>query len=206
MYVFTLYAVVIWPAGATSRPADRRLLIVAGDLRNEWLTDVAEGGHRPGRAAVVIALSLPVAAGAAGQPAPFAELVALVAGVLVLYVAVNLAKAGIDRPAARRGPDRAHRGSSFPSGHAAYSTIWIAVAVVVAARAAGRGQPRGAGGRRPGHRRRGRAVAHLPARALLVGRGRRLGAGRRQSWALCAAVALVVNHIRNNGGRGNRIA
>ena len=46
---------------------------------------------------IVIALSLPVPRGA-GLRRHFAELTSLVAGVVLLFVVVNLAKAGVDRP------------------------------------------------------------------------------------------------------------
>jgi undecaprenyl-diphosphatase len=98
----------------------------------------------------------------------------------------------------------AAQGSSFPSGHAAYSTVWVAVAVVVA-----------------------RALPGLGSRAALVGIGTAVcvavGLSRIYlgvhywsdviaGWALgaaalgaCAAVGLVVDHIRNNeAGRAPR--
>ena len=89
-------------------------------------------------------------------------------------------KAAIDRPRPA-GPLVDTSGPSFPSGHAAYSTV-------VGRRGGGAHAPIAAlpsqaafitrrAGARGGHR----PVARLPARALLVGRGRRLGARRRRS-------------------------
>ena len=193
-YVFTLYAVVIH-GGRDFTPADERLLAMADDLRTTWLTDVLKVVTDFGALPVIIALSLPVLIVLASRR-HFAELASLVAGVVLLYVAVNLAKSGIDRPRPAGGLTETS-GASFPSGHAAYSTIWIALAVVVA-----------------------RALPGLASRAALVGAavgvagvvglsriylrahywsdvagGWALGAG---VLGLCAAVALVVTHIRNN--------
>jgi undecaprenyl-diphosphatase len=106
-------------------------------------------------------------------------------------------KAGVDRPRPP-GALTASTNSSFPSGHAAYSTVWVAVAVVLA-----------------------RAVPGLGSRAALVGGGLAICAlvgftriylrvhywsDVAAGWALgaaalgsCATLALIVTHIRNNG-------
>jgi membrane protein DedA with SNARE-associated domain/membrane-associated phospholipid phosphatase len=56
--------------------------------------------------------------------------VVLVAGFVLIYIAVNLAKAGFDRP--RPAGALYHAGGpAFPSGHAAYSTAWPAAAVAL---------------------------------------------------------------------------
>ena len=197
LYVFTLYAATI-DGGREFTPADLRLLRMAGDLRTDWLTDVLKVVTDLGALPVVIALSLPLLVVLAGKR-HFAELGSLVAGVVLLYVAVNLAKAGIDRPRPMGGLTDT-QGSSFPSGHAAYSTIWIALAVVAARTL-------------PGLASRAALVGGAVAIAAVVGLSRvylrahywsdvaagwALGAG---ILGLCAAVALVVNHIRNNAPR-----
>jgi membrane-associated phospholipid phosphatase len=51
-------------------------------------------------------------------------------GLALIYVAVNLAKAGIDRPRPA-APLTDSSQSAYPSGHAAYATAWIAAAVAV---------------------------------------------------------------------------
>ncbi len=194
LYVFTLYA-VLFDGGRQYTPADRRLLSLAGDIRTGWLTDVLKVVTDLGALPVAVAVALPVLVVLANKR-HFAELASLVVGVVLLYVAVSTAKAGIDRPRPI-GPLTHTSGSSFPSGHAAYSTVWIAVAVVVA-----------------------RAVPGLASRAALVGGSVAIAAVvglsriylRTHYWSdvaagwalgaavlgLCAAVALVVNHIRNN--------
>jgi undecaprenyl-diphosphatase len=58
-----------------------------------------------------------------------AELIVLVVGFALIYVAVHVAKDAIDRPRPA-GPLIDTSLSSFPSGHAAYATAWIATALV----------------------------------------------------------------------------
>ena len=57
------------------------------------------------------------------------ELVALLLSFALIYVAVHIAKAAIDRPRPAN-PLITTDGSAFPSGHAAYATAWLAVAVL----------------------------------------------------------------------------
>jgi membrane-associated phospholipid phosphatase len=54
------------------------------------------------------------------------ELAVLIAGSVLIYVGVQLAKAGVDRPRPPRPLASKVSGSSYPSGHAAYSTAWVA--------------------------------------------------------------------------------
>ena len=121
----------------------------------------------------------------------------LVVGSVAVYVSVQLAKNGIDRP--RPGSALVDAdGSSYPSGHAAYSTVWVAAAVIVA-----------------------RVVPGVFSRAALVGFSLALAAAIGLSrvylqvhyWSdvaggwglgaavfgLCAAIALIVNHVMHNG-------
>ena len=109
----------------------------------------------------------------------------------------TLAKAAVDRPRPA-GRSSTPSGSSYPSGHAAYSTTWVAVAVVAHAAAAAVASrrrscsPRWRSSRRSGCR--ASTCARTTGRTSLGGWG--LGAG---SSALLAAIALVVAHIRHNG-------
>ena len=59
------------------------------------------------------------------------EAVVLAAGLACTYVGVHVWKAAVDRP---RPVDALVEtaGSSFPSGHAAYSIVWVAIAVALA--------------------------------------------------------------------------
>jgi membrane-associated phospholipid phosphatase len=123
----------------------------------------------------------------------------LVSGFVLTFVAVNLAKAGIDRP---RPTDALYStsGNSFPSGHAAYSVAWPAAAVALT-----------------------RVLQGLAGRASLIVAGlvvcAFVGASRVYlgvhypsdvvgGWGLgfalygiCAVVGLVVAFIRHNGSQ-----
>jgi membrane protein DedA with SNARE-associated domain/membrane-associated phospholipid phosphatase len=195
-YVFTVYAVTL--SGDTSTtPADRELLDFADRINvNDALTDVVkivtDLGAFPTVAVLAVAVSILLAV-----RRHWVELATFVAGAILVYVAVQLAKAGIDRPR----PDTPlveAEGESYPSGHAAYSTIWVAAAVVVS-----------------------RVVPGIASRAALIGGslviaiaiglsriylrvhywsdvagGWGLGAG---IFGLCAAIGLVVAYVRHNG-------
>jgi undecaprenyl-diphosphatase len=126
------------------------------------------------------------------------EIVVLVLSALAIYAAVHIGKAAVDRP---RPPDPLANASlsSFPSGHAAYSTVYVAMAVILS-----------------------RVLEGLVSRAALVvvallGAGA-IGVSRAYlrvhwwsdvlaGWSLGAAIfgtltaiAVVVGYIRNNGG------
>jgi membrane protein DedA with SNARE-associated domain len=194
LYVFVLYANVI-EGGRRLTPADRSFMDMAHRLVTPVATDVVkvvtELGSFP-----IVAVLLAVTCVVLATHDHRLEMVSLLTGAVVLYVALHLAKAGIDRP--RPPMPLVHaEGSSFPSGHAAYSTVWVAVAVVIA-----------------------RALPGLGSRAVLVGIGTAIcvavGLSRiylgvhywsdvAAGWALgaaalgaCAAVGLVVDYIRNN--------
>jgi undecaprenyl-diphosphatase len=57
------------------------------------------------------------------------EPLALMTGFALVVLGIHMAKAGVDRPRPSHS-DVGTTGSSFPSGHAAYSAAWVAVAVV----------------------------------------------------------------------------
>jgi undecaprenyl-diphosphatase len=128
---------------------------------------------------------------------PF-ELGVLVIGVALTYVGVHLAKAGIDRPRPAQPLDYTS-GSAFPSGHAAYSTVYVAIAVI-AARIL------------PGLASRAFLVLVGVAVAAVIGLTRVYLRAHYWSdvvggWALgcgvfgaVAALALLVSYIRQNGG------
>jgi membrane protein DedA with SNARE-associated domain/membrane-associated phospholipid phosphatase len=196
LYVFTVYAVTL--SGDTSTtPADRELLDLARELDvHAALTDVAKVvtdlGAFPTVATLVFAVAMLLAV-----RRNWLELVALVTGFVLLYVSVQLSKSGIDRPRPA-DPLVDTDGASYPSGHAAYSTVWVAAAVVVA-----------------------RTVPGLASRAALVGGAVALAAAIGLSriylrvhywsdvaggWGLgaavlgaCAIVALIVSYLRHNG-------
>jgi undecaprenyl-diphosphatase len=195
LYLFAIYASIL-AGGERLTPADRELLDLAGELRTDTALSVVEAITHLGGFATVATLLLGASILLALRRR-FADLAVLVTGSVLIYVSVQLAKNGIDRsrPAA---PLVEAEGESFPSGHAAYSTIWVGVAVAVARVV-------------PGLARNAILIAVGLAIAAAVGLSRiylrvhywsdvaggwGLGAGLM---ALCATVALVVAYIRQNG-------
>jgi membrane protein DedA with SNARE-associated domain/membrane-associated phospholipid phosphatase len=127
LYVFVLYVVVLsGDPGLT--PLDQELLDVSNDVHTAFLTDLAkivsDFGAFPTCLAVVLITSAVLAS--RGQ---IAEMTVMIAGFALIYLIVQITKAGIDRPR----PDAPlvdTEGSSFPSGHAAYATAWVAAALM----------------------------------------------------------------------------
>jgi membrane-associated phospholipid phosphatase len=123
------------------------------------------------------------------------EIAVLLVGFLLIYIAVHVTKAAVDRPRPP-GPLANASLSSFPSGHAAYSTAYVAMAVIAS-----------------------RVLRGITSRGLLVmvavllsvsiglsriylrvhywsdvAAGWGLGAGM---FGLCAMIAMVVVYMRN---------
>jgi len=194
LYVFTVYASTL-AGGAGVTPADRGLLDLGGELRSDTTVSVAKVLTDLGSFATVATLLLGVGILLAARRS-FAELAVLLTGSVLIYVSVQLAKNGIDRPRPAAPLDGAE-GKSFPSGHAAYSTIWVGAAVALSRVV-------------PGLARDAVLIAAGLAIAAVIGLSRiylrvhywsdvaggwGLGAGLL---ALCATVILVVAHIRQN--------
>jgi membrane-associated phospholipid phosphatase len=145
---------------------------------------VAALGALPATAAVAVIAALALRR----RPA---EVAVLVAAAVSIYVAVHVMKAATDRP---RPPDPLAGStlSAFPSGHAAYSTIYVAVALAT---------------RRPA------LVAVAVALALAIGLTRvylrvHWATDVLAGWALGAAIfgaataiAITVGRVRNNERR-----
>jgi undecaprenyl-diphosphatase len=123
--------------------------------------------------------------------------IALGAGLTLTFVLVQVTKAAVDRPRPAGGLVETE-GASFPSGHAAYGVVWVALAVAL-----GRVVPWLAG----------RAAVLVVAVALAavagltrvelrahyltdVVAGWATGAA---AFAVCGLAALVVAHLRHNG-------
>jgi len=196
LFVLVSYTVVITnDPGPTA--GDVTALNVVESIQTGWLTTIAKLFTALGSAAVVIPLALAGAiALAAGRRWP--EFWVLVAGTAIIFVGVNELKDAIDRPRPGGGLVSAP-GSSFPSGHAAHSVIYLWAAVTVAVRL------------RPGMARATGLVLGGVALAALIGLSRvylhvhylsdvsggwALGVS---AYALCALVALVTVQLRQNG-------
>lgn len=181
-------------AGAGPTEVDRQAFAIAADVRSGVLVDAAKVvtvlGSLPAVAALVLA-----AAGWLLRRGHRIEAVVLVAGQVLVFAAVHVAKAAYGRP---RPSDAlvSTTGLSYPSGHAAYSIAWIAVAVALA-----RGVPRLGG-------RAAVLVAAIAVAAVIgltrvelrahyltdVLGGWGLGAA---IYALCGVVGLLVGHMRH---------
>jgi membrane protein DedA with SNARE-associated domain/membrane-associated phospholipid phosphatase len=193
LYVFALYTVVLsGDSGPT--PLDRELLDLADQLNTGAAVTAAKIvsglGSFPACAALIAVTAIVLAL----RRRPM-EIVPLVLGFALIFVAVHLAKAGIDRP--RPGdPIVATQGSTFPSGHAAYGTAWLAVAMVFT--------------RRLGLVRHAALIAGAIVLVAAIGLSRiylrahywsdvaggwGLGVG---IFALLAAIAMIVEHMRHN--------
>jgi undecaprenyl-diphosphatase len=195
-YVFVLYVVVLSDDPGPTH-GDRELLELADDLHGEPALDVAQFVTDLGSFVTVAALVLGTVLLLLARR-HFTEVVALVAGAALVYVAVRIAKDGIDRPRPTRRLE-ASSGSSFPSGHAAYATIWVGVALVAAAALRGVAS-------------RAALVSLAVAIAVAIGLSRvylrvHFWSDVAGGWGLgagilgaCAAIALVVSYIRQNEG------
>jgi membrane protein DedA with SNARE-associated domain/membrane-associated phospholipid phosphatase len=193
LYVFFLYVMVLsGDPGLT--PLDQELLDLSNNLSSKMLTDVAkvvtDFGALPTCVSVVVATSIVLAA--RGR---IAEVAVLVVGFALIYVSVQITKAGIDRP---RPDDPAvdTSGSSFPSAHAAYSTAWVAAALMFTRRL---GLTSAA------------VVTAAVALAIAVGLSRiylraHLWSDVAGGWGLgvgifglLAVIAMIVDHMRQDG-------
>jgi undecaprenyl-diphosphatase len=193
-YAFIAYTVTFAGDPTLLTPADTSLLKLGDRTRVDGIVDVVKVYTTLGSLGVVGAFVLAsvIALAIRGRPI---ELAVLLIGFLVLVAAVHATKSGVDRP---RPPDPLVDtvGSSYPSGHSAYATAYVAMAVIA-----------------------WRMFRGFTRRALLI-----LGAGlvaasigfsriylRAHYWsdvaggwalgfgifATCAVVALVVMHVRD---------
>jgi undecaprenyl-diphosphatase len=175
---------------------DLRALRIADQLRQHSVVDIAK--------VVTNLAALPVVAVATAATSALLvwhrrrpEALTLVVGFVLVVVAVHVAKAAIDRP--RPLMPLVHTdGQSYPSGHAAYSVAYVAVAVALA-----RGVPWLAG--------RFAIVTFAIVLAAVLGLSRVYlrahflsdvigGWGLAAAiFAACGIVALVTVHFRQNG-------
>ena len=196
LYVFVAYTVTI-EADHGATLLDDRALDTADMLNTAFGVDLAEIVTAFGTVPVSGAFALAGAIVLAIRRRPI-ELTVLVLSAVAIYVAVHVTKAAIDRPRPPH-PLVGSAGSAFPSGHAAYSTIYVAMALIAT-----------------------RVRAGLASRAALVVAAfvaaGAIGASRTYlrvhwwsdvlaGWALGAAifgslasVGIVVGYFRNNDG------
>jgi undecaprenyl-diphosphatase len=198
-----LYVVIAYTSTVDGNPGptpgDQTALDVADSLQAAWLVDVAKVITALGSSAVI----LPIAGIATLMLAwnrRWVETAVLVVSLLMIYVGVHELKDFTSRP---RPPDplAGSDGSGFPSGHAAHSVLypWLALTMAIRLR------PGMVGGTAILVTGFVLAVAVGLSRVYLrvhylsdVTSGWALGAA---AFCLCAAVAMVVTHLRHNSGR-----
>jgi len=195
-FVLVAYTVILsGDAGPT--PGDTTAIEIAEKLQADWLTGIAKAFTHLGSSALTGLLAFAAAALLIARRR-WAEFGVLLGGVAMIFAGVHEIKDAVDRPRPGGGLIDAS-GSSFPSAHAAYSTfyVWLAVTIVMRLRV---GMARGAA-----------VVAGGIALTALVGLSRvylnvhylsDVSAGWAlgvASFSLCAAVALTITTVRQNG-------
>jgi membrane protein DedA with SNARE-associated domain/membrane-associated phospholipid phosphatase len=195
LFIVIGFGVVVHEDPGPTR-GDETAFEVAADLNSGWFTDVNEEVTKLGSATATLAVAI-VAAAWLGFGRRWPELAVLVGGVALAHLAVPILKDALERP---RPPGELVEvgGYSWPSGHAAYAIIYPWLAITAATRV---------------RSRLTHGTALVVAGILLaaaiglsrvylrihflsdVNSGAALGVA---SFALCAAVALVVMHFRNN--------
>ena len=196
-------SIVSGDAGPT--PGDMTAVDVVDSLRAGWLVDVAKGVTVLGSSALVLPLAALCGVLLAARRR-WAELGVLAVGIGLILVGVHEIKDAVDRPRPIGGLVDTS-GSAFPSGHAAYSTfyVWLAVTIVMRLRT---GMTRGAAVVVAGIALTaavGLSRVYLNVHYLSdVNAGWALGAA---AFSLCAAVALVISTVRQNeSGASTRLA
>jgi undecaprenyl-diphosphatase len=195
-FVLVAYTVLVGREPGPT-PGDETAIEVVGHLHSAFLHDLARvlsflggGGFTWGLTAVCAALL--------AARRRWTEFWVLLAGMTIAQIGVDALKDAVDRPRPLGPHGVAASGSSFPSGHAAHSVLYLWLAVTIVLRL------------RPGISR-GTAVvlAGLALTALVglsrvylnvhylsdVSAGWALGAA---AFSLCAAVGLLVSQLRQN--------
>jgi membrane-associated phospholipid phosphatase len=134
--LFTALTVAV--ASGSSPAVDSGAFRIADQLRAPWLDHVARLVTTLGLLAVVAPVVL-IGAALLIRRHHGARACALIAGVALTWVAVWITKAAVDRP--RPPASLVHTtGKSFPSGHAANSVGWLALAIALSVLSPTRGR------------------------------------------------------------------
>jgi undecaprenyl-diphosphatase len=195
LFVLVAYAVVVGREPGPT-PGDMTAMDVVEHLRVAWLTDLSKVVTFLGSGVFTWGLTV-VCAVLLFARRRWAELGVLLAGMALISVGFHEIKDVVDRPRPGGGLVAAS-GSSFPSGHAAHSVLYVWLAVMIVLRL------------RPGMARGAAVVAAGIVLTVLVGLSRvylnvhylsdvnggwALGAA---CFSLCAAVGLVISQVRQN--------
>ncbi|HEY0317950.1 MAG TPA: bifunctional DedA family/phosphatase PAP2 family protein [Solirubrobacterales bacterium] len=195
LFALVAYTVVVGDHPRPT-PGDQTAMELAGDLHSGFLEGFSKVVSFLGSGAFTWGLTIVVAALLVARRR-WAEFAVLVVGMTLISIGVHELKAAVDRPRPAH-PLTGFSGSSFPSGHAANSVLYVWLAVMVVLRL------------RPGMARAAAVVTAGIVLTALVGLSRvylnvhymsdvsagwALGAA---AFSLCAAVALVVSGLRQN--------
>jgi undecaprenyl-diphosphatase len=195
LFVLIAYIVVIGgDPGPT--PGDETAIELAGHLQAGWLTDLSKVITFLGSGVFVWSLTA-VCAALLTARRRWAEFWVLLAGMAIIQISFPEIKDAVDRPRPEGGLVHTH-GSSFPSGHAAHSVLYIWLAVTIVLRL------------RPGMARRAAVLTTGLVLTILIGLSRvylnvhylsdvsagwALGAA---AFSFCAAIGLVISQVRQN--------
>ncbi|HEV7483928.1 MAG TPA: bifunctional DedA family/phosphatase PAP2 family protein [Solirubrobacterales bacterium] len=195
LFVLVAYIVVVGREPGPT-PGDMTASDVAEHLRAAWFTDLTKVFTFLGSGVFTWGLTAVCAALLAARRR-WAEFGVLLAGMTLTQIGIHEIKGAVDRPRPE-GALASASGSSFPSGHAAHSVLYIWLAVTIVLRL------------RPGMARGAALVTGGIALTILVGLSRvylnlhylsdvsagwALGAA---AFSLCAAVGLVISQVRQN--------
>jgi undecaprenyl-diphosphatase len=195
LFVLAAYIVVLGREPGPT-PGDMTAMDVAEHLRAGWFTDFTKVFTFLGSGTFTWGLTA-VCATLLAARRRWAEFGVLLTGMILTQVGIHEIKDAVDRPRPA-GALASASGSSFPSGHAAHSVLYIWLAVTIVLRL------------RPGMARGAALVAGGIVLTILVGLSRvylnlhylsdvsagwALGAA---AFSLCAAVGLVISQVRQN--------
>jgi membrane protein DedA with SNARE-associated domain len=198
LFVLVAYIVVIGREPGPT-PGDLTAFDLVEQLEAAWLTSVAKVVSFLGSGGFVWALTVLCAAILAARRR-WAEFWVLLAGMTMTSIGFHEIKDAVDRPRPEGGLVDTE-GSSFPSGHAAHSVLYLWIAVTIVMRL------------RPGITRKAAVVLTGLSLTALVGLSRvyfdvHYLSDVSGGWALgaacfsfCAAVGLVISAVRQNPER-----
>jgi membrane protein DedA with SNARE-associated domain/membrane-associated phospholipid phosphatase len=195
LFVLVAYIVVVGREPGPT-PGDVTAMELAEHLRAGWFTDFTKVFTFLGSGVFTWGLTVVCAALLVARRR-WVELWVLLAGMTIVSFGIHELKVAVDRPRPLE-PLHHYSGSSFPSGHAAHSVLYLWLAVTIVLRL------------RPGMARGAAVVTGGIVLTILVGLSRvylnvhylsdvsggwALGVA---SFSLCAAVALVISQLRQN--------
>ena len=130
-YTFIFYASVLRDEPTKIFPFDNTAFDVVDRMQADWLTDLSKIITTFGSFPVVFALVMIGSIALIMRRRPL-ELFALAGGYGLVVLGVHLAKDWIDRARPDDPLTAQTFGSSYPSGHSAYATAYVAMAVIAA--------------------------------------------------------------------------